>query len=169
MSRGAKGTYRVKDEHLSEKVDGLMRRLRRECIECSDGGSFEGSLLHVQLGSFARVLHVLWRRCAQQISDQLQLSQGRESLEEDAAGEEFGKDASHGPNVNGVRVMTTAHQQFRGPIVLGHDFLRHGTPAVRLLDAGQSKITDLEQTITIDQKVARLNVPVHDACRVQVL
>lgn len=146
-----------------------MRGLSGEGVERGDGGAFVRPLLHVQLGPVTGVPHVLRRRSPQQVRDQLQLREGSGGLEEDAPGEEFGEDASHGPHVDGVRVVPAAHQQFRGPVVLGHDLLSHGAPAVRLLDAGQAEITDLEQTITIDQKVARLNVTVQDPRRVQVL
>ena len=65
--------------------------------------------------------------------------------------------------------MAGAHQKFGGSIVLSHYFLRHVAVAVRLLDSRQPEITDFEHTVTIDQKVARLDIPMEDASRVQVL
>ena len=146
-----------------------MRGLGGQLVEGGDGAALEGPLLHVQLGAVAGILHLVRRRCAKQVRDQLQLRQWRRGLEQDAPRQQFGEDAADGPHVDGVGVVAAAHQQLRRAVVLRHDLLCHGSPSVGLLYARQTEITDLEQTITIDQKVARFDVAVQDARRVQVL
>ena len=65
--------------------------------------------------------------------------------------------------------MLAASQQLRSAIVLRHHLQRHGGVGVGLHGSGKAKVADLQQAVAVDQQVARLQVSVDDASRVQVL
>lgn len=53
------------------------------------------------------------------------LLNGTLSLEEDAAPQQLGEDAAHGPDVNGRPIVPAAHQHFWRSVVLSHHLLGH--------------------------------------------
>lgn len=65
--------------------------------------------------------------------------------------------------------MAGSHQNLGGPVVLRHHLLRHVLGLVRLLDARQPEITDLQHAVAVHKQIARLDVSVQDAGRVQIL
>lgn len=75
------------------------------------------------------------------------LLDGTLGLEKDASSEQFSEDTAHGPDVDGVGVMTAAHQDLGRSVVLRHHFLSHVTRLVRLLHTSQAKVTDLQRTV----------------------
>lgn len=72
------------------------------------------------------------------------LLNGTLGLEEDASSQQLSEDAAHGPDVNGVGVVTTPHEDFWGAVVLRYHLLSHVARLVQLLHPCQAKITDLE-------------------------
>lgn len=76
------------------------------------------------------------------------LLDGALSLEEDASAQQLCKDAAHGPDVDGVGVVAAPHEDLWRSVVLGHHFLSHVPGLVRLLNTGQAKITDLQDSPT---------------------
>lgn len=72
------------------------------------------------------------------------LLNGALGLEENAAAKQLSKDAAHGPDVDGVGVMSAPHEDLRSPVILRHNFLSHVPSLIRLLHSGQAKIADLE-------------------------
>lgn len=103
-----------------------------------------GPLLEdMQAGRLASVLHRRRLGRAQQVGDQVQLLNGCGRLEEYASVEQLGKDAPHRPHVDRLGIVARAHQQLRGPIVLGDHLLGHVAIAIRLLHPGETEITNL--------------------------
>lgn len=90
-------------------------------------------------------------------------------LKQNAASQKLSKNAAHRPHVDSGRVVTCAHQDLGGPIVLRDHLLRHVLGLVWFLYTCQSKITDLQHAVAVYQQVARLYVPMQDAGRVQIL
>ena len=84
--------------------------------------------------------------------------------EERLALEHLGEDATGTPDVDLDIVLLPGEHNLRGAIVAGRDVAGH----LWVLDAGQAKVADLEITILVDQDVAGLQVPVHDAGRVDI-
>lgn len=182
--------YRVEDEHLAQKMHGVVRRVRAERVQRRHGRRLRGPAQHVRAGALARVPHVLQRRGAQQLGDQLQLLDGALRLEEDAPAEQLAEYAAHGPDVHRRRVVARAHQDLRAAVVLGDHLLRHVLRLVGLLHAGQPEVANLqrrERTVTrepnssvaagtylqhaiaVHEQIARLDVPVQYPRRVQIL
>ena len=89
-------------------------------------------------------------------------------LEEDPSTEQLGKDAAHGPHVDGRVVVLAAGQQLRGAVVLGDHLQGHGGVAIGLNGPGKAKVTDLEETVAVHQQVPRFKVAVDDPSRVEV-
>ena len=77
------------------------------------------------------------------------------------------KDTSHTPHVQRQVVTLPEEHDFRGPVVTRGDVasVRH----IRVSDAGQAKVADLQITGFVHQDVARLEVSVNNASGVDVL
>ena len=91
------------------------------------------------------------------------------SLKEDFSAQQLGKDASHRPHVDGCVVVLAPGQELRSSVVLRDHLECHGSVAVRLNGSGEPKVADLEETVAVDQEVARLEVTMDDPGRVEVL
>lgn len=78
------------------------------------------------------------------------LLDGTLSLEEDPSTQQLCKDAAHRPNINGVGVVATPHQDLWCSVVLCHHFLSHVPGLISLLHPGQAKVTDLQRNHTDD-------------------
>lgn len=65
--------------------------------------------------------------------------------------EHLGEDAACGPDVDGDVVFLPGEHDFGGAVVAGGDVARH----LRILNAGEAEIADLEVAILIDEDVAR--------------
>lgn len=161
-------SYRIEDEHLAEQVHRLVRGMRAECVEHREGWRLGRPAQHVGAGALAGVTHILHGGRAKQLGNQLQLLHRILCLEEDATAQQLAKNAAHRPYIHRRRVVASAHQNLRCAIVLGDHLLGHVLGLIRLLDAGQSKVTDLEHAIRVDQQIARLDVAMQDAGRVQI-
>ena len=62
------------------------------------------------------------------------------SLKQYPPPEQFGKDATHGPHVDGRVVVLAARQELWGPVVLGDHLQCHGSVAVGFDSPGKSKV-----------------------------
>jgi virulence-associated protein VapD len=91
------------------------------------------------------------------------------SLEQDSAAQELAKDAPNRPDVDGSRVMSRAHEDFRRTVVLRDHLLRHVLRRVGLFDARQSKVADLQHAVAVHQQIPWLDVAMEDARRVKIL
>lgn len=147
----------------------IVRRMRAERVQRRQRRQLLRPPQHVRSGALARVLHVLQRRRAQQLGDQLQLLHRALRLEQDAPAEQFAENAAHRPHIDGGRIVARAHQNLGRPIVLGDHLLCHVLRLIRLLDARQSEVADFQHAIAVDEQIAGLDVAMQDACRVQIL
>jgi hypothetical protein len=74
-------------------------------------------------------------------------------------------------------IVGKAKHNFRGPIPPRGDVFGHeprvtcdpGSPSARRITSGQTKVTDLEFTVSVDQKITRLQIPVQHIRGVDVL
>lgn len=107
---------------------------------------------HMRTSPLASIPHIVQRWCAEQLCNQLQLEAGQNHqlayhiinylvnrsiieyyylldwtlrLEQYPSSKKFSKNATHAPNVNGCRIMSGTHKNFRSSIVLRHHFLSH--------------------------------------------
>lgn len=136
-------THRIEHQHLAQQMHGLGGRMRTQRVQRVQRRQLLCSTQHMRSGALARVTHVLQRRSAQQFGYQFQLLNGTLSLEQNAPTEQFAENAAHRPEVDGRRIVASAHQDFGRPIVLRHDLLGHVLLLVGLLDARESKIANL--------------------------
>lgn len=97
------------------------------------------------------------------------LLHGTLGLEQYPTTQELSENASHGPDVDSGRVVAGTHKDLGCPVVLRDHLLCHVLGLVGLFDACQPEITDLEHAVAVDEQVAGLDVPVQDACRVEIL
>mmetsp|Transcript_96110 Transcript_96110/g.256869 ORF Transcript_96110/g.256869 Transcript_96110/m.256869 type:complete len:436 (+) Transcript_96110:515-1822(+) len=86
---------------------------------------------------------------------------------------QLSKDTTHRPYIHFVAVPLERQQDLRRPVPSCAHILGHGTqlregPGSEL-DPGQSKITDLEITVAVDQEIPRLDIPMHNTSTVQPL
>lgn len=88
------------------------------------------------------------------------------SLEKNSPAQEFTENAADRPDVHRSRVVSRAHQDLRRPVVLRNHFLSHVLRHIRLLDARQSEVANLQHAVAVNQQVARLDVAMEDAGRV---
>lgn len=79
--------------------------------------------------------------------------------------EHLGEDASRAPDINLDVVLLPGEHDLGGTVVSRRNISSH----LGVLDPGQTEITDLEVAVLVDQDVARLEVPVNDTRRVDVL
>ena len=118
---------------------------------------------------FIETVHVYWNcPCLLELF-YVYLSGWRWSFKENPSSKQLSKDASHWPHVNSSVVVLTASQQLRSTVVLSDHLQSHGDGEVRLNSTGKPKVTDLEETVTVYEQVPRLQVPVNDASRVEIL
>lgn len=76
----------------------------------------------------------------------------------------FGEDASRTPNIDFDVVFLPREHNLWSTVISG----RHISGHLRILDAGQAEIADLQVTILIDQYVTGLEISVHNACGVNI-
>ena len=76
----------------------------------------------------------------------------------------LGKDAPGTPYVDFHVVLLPRKHDLRGPIISCRDVTSH----LRVLYAGKTKVTDLQVTVLVDEDIARLEVPMDHAGRVDV-
>jgi hypothetical protein len=79
--------------------------------------------------------------------------------------EHLGENAAGAPDVHLDVVFLPREHDLRRPVVSRRNVARH----LRILDARQAKVADLEVAVLVDQDVAGLQVAVDDAGRVDVL
>ena len=149
-------------------MNSFVSCLIGQSIESRDRSPLKGPPHDVSFCSFARILHVFRGRSPKEISDEFQLHDWCLSLKQDPSAQEFGKNASHRPNINRRGVMFGSHQKLRCPVILSDYFLSHASRS-RLFNSSQTKITDFEQTITIDQQISWLDVSMKNSGRMKIL
>ena len=92
-------------------------------------------------------------------------------VHEHTFGEEFGKDASEGPNVDGTSVVGGVIEvQLRCSVVLGSHIFGQVVVLVDLpnLYIGLAKVTDLDVPVLIDQDIEWFEIAVDDTLGVHV-
>ncbi len=78
--------------------------------------------------------------------------------------EHLGEDATGAPDVDLDVVLLPGEHDLGGAVVAGRDVARH----LRVLDARQAEVADLQVAVLVDQDVAGFQVAMHDARRVHV-
>ena len=78
-------------------------------------------------------------------------------LEQDAPTEQLGEDAADRPDVDGRRVVLSAHEELGRPVVLRHHLLRQVPVLVWLLNPRQSEVTDLEKVQPVSEPFVPVN------------
>jgi hypothetical protein len=104
------------------------------------------------------------RRRPQQLGDNRELVDVVLAREEGLSVEHLGKDAPGAPDVHLHVVLLPREHDLRCPIVPRRDVSRH----LGILQAGEPEVADLEVAILVDEDVARLEIAVDDAGRVDV-
>lgn len=122
---GSSDTYGIKHQHLTQQVNDFVRRLRRQRVQGRQRRRFRCPPQHVRLGALAGVLHVLQGGSPQQFRDEFQLLHGVLRLKQYPTAQQFPEYTTHGPHVDGSRVVLRAHQDLGGPVVLRHHLLGH--------------------------------------------
>mmetsp|Transcript_20246 Transcript_20246/g.41378 ORF Transcript_20246/g.41378 Transcript_20246/m.41378 type:complete len:239 (-) Transcript_20246:447-1163(-) len=161
----------VEDEHGGEQVQAL-RRGRREDIAPRParlGGQRAQEVDSLGVGDGREVL--LGGR-PQHVDDQPQLVQVVTPGEERLAPDHLCEDATDSPHVDGRRVVLVLHEQLRCSVPACHHVfceahvlgLHVGVDRPR-----QSKVTDLQVAILVDEQVARLKVAVEHMCRMECM
>ena len=87
------------------------------------------------------------------------------SGEQRLALEHLGEDASRAPDINLDAVLLNGEHDLGGTVVWHRNVSSHQG----VLDPGQTEITNLEVAILVEQDVARVEVPLNDTRRVDVL
>jgi len=88
------------------------------------------------------------------------------------AGDEFSQDAPHRPDVDFACILLLRQNDFRSSIPTSRDVVCHLSrlsKQVRDVRSGQAEVAYFQVTITVDQQVARLEISVKNARRVEVL
>ena len=99
----------VQGEHLAQEMDGLMSGAGWQCVQVGDGGWLRPSGQDVPFGGLAGELHVVDRRGAEQVSNELQLLDGWLGLKENSPAQKLAENAAHWPHVHGGGVVLGAH------------------------------------------------------------
>lgn len=87
--------------------------------------------------------------------------------EERTLGDKLGKDAADGPHVDGSGVASLAEQDL-GSAVPKRDHLVSVGADGHAKRAGETKVSQLENALAVDEQVGQLQVPVQNAVRVAV-
>lgn len=134
------------------------------CLMSSIDGVPNNSVINSNCGYNATLRLASWN-----VNYQPHLLNGTLCLEENSTTQKFTENTPNRPNIDRSRVVPRTHQDFRWSIVLRNHFLSHVLRLVRLFDARQSEIANLEHAIAVNQQVAGLDVAMKDAGRVQIL
>lgn len=106
---------------------------------------------------------ILWW-CPEEFGDDGELVDMILAREQGFALEHFCKDTAGTPDIHLDVVFLPSQHDFRGAVVAGRDIARH----LRILDSGETEVTDLQIAILVDENVAGLQVSVDNACRVDI-
>lgn len=90
------------------------------------------------------------------------------STEESLLLSQFSEDASNGPNIDSQTVLLLAEQNFGCPVPKSLNLMGEGLDG-QTEGTGKSKVSNLEVSLTIDEKVLRFEVSVDDASGVAVV
>lgn len=84
--------------------------------------------------------------------------------ENGSIGDHLRQNASHGPDVDGLRVSFAIQHDFRRSVPASGDILGQeaGVVMVWIRDSRQTEITDLQITRRVQQQVTRLQVTMQD-------
>lgn len=168
---------RVDDEHAREKIARLAR-LQPVVLAAVGGEQQVGEQFVEREAGIARPVldvvadrrlqpdHELSGRRAQLLDDLVPLVDVIGAGKEDAAAYHLTHDASYGPDVHVLRV-SHAEDDLRRPVVSGHHVRCHHEGRPRR--PCQSEVQNLQRAVRSDDDVARLQIPVYDAGRVQML
>jgi len=94
--------------------------------------------------------------------DFVELINFRVAREEGTLVDHFRKDGSDGPNIHGRRVGLRSHENFGRAVPERDHFVRQGANG-RAKGAGQTKVSNLENTVARDQQILGFEIAVHDA------
>ena len=101
---------------------------------------------------------------AENTEDVVELVEVVLAREDGAVGEHLGQDAAHGPDVDGLRVALGVEHDLGGPVPPGGHVLGEEACVVmfRICNSCETKVTDLEVTGGVQEKVAGLEVTMED-------
>ena len=110
------------------------------------------------------VNHIV-RGSTQELSDDGELVDMILSREQRLALQHLGKDTPRTPDVNLDIIFLPCEHNLWGSVVSGGDVSGH----LWILNTGETEIADLEITVLIDEDVGRLEIPMDDTCRMDIL
>ena len=105
------------------------------------------------------------RRGTQKLGDDGELVDMVLAGEEGLAVKHLGKDAPSAPNINLDVVFLPGEHDFGGSVVSRRNVTGH----LRVLNAGESEVANLQVAVLVYEDVARLQVTVNHASRVHIL
>jgi len=108
--------------------------------------------------------HVIWGR-SQKLRDDGELVDMVFSREQRLALEHLGEDAAGAPDIHLDVVLLPGKHNLGGAIVSSRDVARH----LRILNARQTEVADLQIAVLVHQNVARLQISMDHPGRVDVL
>ena len=106
---------------------------------------------------------IVWR-CSKKLCDNRELVYVILSREQRLALQHLCEDAPRTPDIDFHVVLLPCEHDLRRSIVSRRDVSGH----LRILDACETEIADLQVAVLINENVAGFEIPVDDACRVDV-
>ena len=179
----------VEGEHAVEKIESVRVGVGEETCERYLRHKWE--ITDIVLGSWgANAGKCFFIRRAEVVENLIELIDIITTFEEWSTTEEFGEDTANGPNIDcrvvrsdprktlgravrltSFRVTLEAQHDLRRTIPPRRYILRHVSSILLRIHGeatGQSKITDLELAVGVDEQIARLEITVQNICRVYV-
>lgn len=104
-------------------------------------------------------------RSAEELGDDGKLVHMILAREQGLAVQHLGKDTAGTPDVDLDVILLPSKHDLRGAVVAR----RHVAGHLRVLNARQAEVTDLQVAVLVHENITRLQVPVDDAGRVDIL
>lgn len=170
---GAQPLGRVVAKQLAEEVEGVLLDAGEQLLEGDALRFLDAVIEEVADALVLDLVHQGLRQGAQESHEALHLFGEVFLPEEHFPQVKFSEDAAGRPHIylGGVVLRLVLEQEFRGAEPAGDHVRRQvvGGVDALVLDGGQAEVADPQLALLIDQQVLRLDVPVDDTCRVDVL
>mmetsp|Transcript_54149 Transcript_54149/g.144737 ORF Transcript_54149/g.144737 Transcript_54149/m.144737 type:complete len:262 (-) Transcript_54149:276-1061(-) len=158
----------IEQESFAQEIECTWRRVRKQLLQgnrfCKLQRLDEASALVVQC-----FVQIFLSRSSKHMDDECQLMARIVSRKERLPSEHLRENAPDRPDINCHGVVAPRTQHFWRTIPARAHVFRHGKLVLTLLDPCKSKVANFQVAVRVDQQISRLQVPMDDLCRMDVL
>mmetsp|Transcript_16789 Transcript_16789/g.29419 ORF Transcript_16789/g.29419 Transcript_16789/m.29419 type:complete len:247 (-) Transcript_16789:698-1438(-) len=159
----------IEHQNFGKQIKHLRGRIREESLQWDGRLGRQG--LHKPSGSFRmNMLHVLRVWSSNHVSNQVNLMHVILAREERFSAQNLGQNASHGPHIHSIRVLSPRQHNLWRAVPSGRDIGRQEPSlVVRVGHSREPKVANLQVTVAVEQNIRGLQIPVQHQGRMNKL